>query len=890
MRRRTPGSIDFPPKPVTEGEQEVRDLFHKMTALTIFGEREGDQSATELFSKFAEPRLAGIYQMERDLLTTPVSDQNQATELSEKIARYRDELTTLKSLDLDQSTSEARKNAILKILADEKEIRSLIDKEKGEDGVLELQATDRIVETVNQADVTPAEQKKLLSESVEAVRVAMESKDYSKAAVEERKQHYFDELKKYQKERGALGLVGEKFTKEKLPKELKELRDQWYFWRANYARSLRESAETRLDNRLHGESNLEREKVLERYNRLITVREVAFGGEEEELAAKKEGLSMRDQGSFEKLLERYQKLPPGVRILGTSALLFGAGAVATGGAIGLVPLALGGSSAVMRWAAEAQKSPNGKKILSGLSRLTSIGGIGGLLSELGIKKAHEFLGTTEKAKEALRERDEKGNNRGDFGDLSDRKVLEKLIAGRRSALTTEEDIARQARIARVIGSVGTGALLGGVAHDYLSGTGTHAPGSIEASPVAVVGASDISSGEVHASASTIDFKEPSIESIQKANFSDIEVPKDSPLMHEGSQEVTSLGVQHAEASAQAEISDSPASVGPTVNTTTPLEAGAATVPETISTPVTAEIHEGEGALKMFSDLKSNLRAKYPEGSDMPENVKLILDRDPQVLAKTLGFMHADGSSRIMHVGDSIKVDSHGAVVFADYNPKIEPVSLINHVGKLETTEVGGRFETQPIPAVAETTSTTTPEPVVTAPTPAPVSVPPPAAAPVEANSGAMTTAQLNAEQLAKITNEQAPVTATIPEHMPESVAPQQTIEPSISNFKPWTNDAGVKIVEESQVYEHSSHRSVIWSGNTDFQKDLDLAKTHLEKLVAEGKHGSVLVERERINTFTNKPETIMLEFSTDTDDVAVYESGNLPIKPYGPNDFVNPKK
>nr|HPG65177.1 hypothetical protein [Saccharofermentans sp.] len=242
------------------------------------------------------------------------------------------------------------------------------------------------------------------------------------------------------------------------------------------------------------------------------------------------------------------------------------------------------------------------------------------------------------------------------------------------------------------------------------------------------------------------------------------------------------------------------------------------------------------------------------------------------------------------VGDSIKVDSHGAVVFADHNPKIEPVSLINHVGKLETTEVGGRFETQPIPAVAETTSTTTPEPVVTAPTPAPVSVPPPAAAPVEANSGAMTTAQLNAEQLAKITNEQAPVTATIPEHMPESVAPQQTIEPSISNFKPWTNDAGVKIVEESQVYEHSSHRSVIWSGNTDFQKDLDLAKTHLEKLVAEGKHGSVLVERERINTFTNKPETIMLEFSTDTDDVAVYESGNLPIKPYGPNDFVNPKK
>ncbi|HEY0979490.1 MAG TPA: hypothetical protein VGE23_01475 [Candidatus Paceibacterota bacterium] len=304
--------------------------------------------------------------------------------------------------------------------------------------------------------------------------------------VEER---YFAALKAhYQKQNGLTAVANQFIDTEVLaPAELKKLREKWIRSRAAYAQAQHQAAQARLElyekkprtreevleglRKYKGAGSLDAEKVLERYNRMVTERSrVIMGAEEAEQQAKLEGLSARDRDIVDRALERYKQLPPSVRILGTSALLFGATAAIAGTPVGWAALGLGGTSALVRWAAEVKKSP----ALSGLAKVLSVGGIAGLVSEAAVRSAHGMLGTERKAQETLAQ--ESG-----FGNLASETQLKKLSQKRRAAFKAQESVVRQGRLARILGSVGAGWALG-----HVSGGGApdqEAPAPQEQAPM-----------------------------------------------------------------------------------------------------------------------------------------------------------------------------------------------------------------------------------------------------------------------------------------------------------------------------------------------------------------------------------------------------------------------
>lgn len=273
---------------------------------------------------------------------------------------------------------------------------------------------------------------------------------------------YLDALKSHHQKRGALSMVAEQFVKHKEPKEVRELRDAWVAARAEYAGFLNQSAKERYVEK-DGAFNKE-QSVLDRYQRMVVAREVVLGAEEAEQRAKMEGLSKREQGALDKAFEAYKKLPPGVRILGTAALFTGGAALAAGGgAIAAVPLALGGTSAALRWYAEAK----GSKAAAMLSRLTSVGAIAGLVGEYGTRAVHAALGTEEKAAETIQQRELRTGS-GKAMNLGDAANLASLSRSREQALGAAETVQRHSRVARFLSSVTGGALFGHAMHDAAS--------------------------------------------------------------------------------------------------------------------------------------------------------------------------------------------------------------------------------------------------------------------------------------------------------------------------------------------------------------------------------------------------------------------------------------
>lgn len=285
--------------------------------------------------------------------------------------------------------------------------------------------------------------------------------------IEER---YFAALKAHYQKQNGLTTVANQFIDTDLlaPAELKKLREKWIRSRAAYAQAQHHAAQARLElyekkprtreevleglRKYKGAGSLDAEKVLERYNRMVTERSrVIMGAEEAEQQAKLEGLSARDRDIVDRALERYKQLPPSARILGTSALLFGATAAVAGTPVGLAALGLAGTSALVRWAAEAKKSP----ALRGLATVLSVGGVAGFVSEAAVRSAHIILGTERKAQETL------GQKSG-FGNLASEARLKKLSQKRRTAFKAQETVARQGRLARILGSVGAGWALGHV--------------------------------------------------------------------------------------------------------------------------------------------------------------------------------------------------------------------------------------------------------------------------------------------------------------------------------------------------------------------------------------------------------------------------------------------
>jgi len=268
---------------------------------------------------------------------------------------------------------------------------------------------------------------------------------------------------------------------EHMPRELKKLRTEWIKSRASFAKAQEEAVEARLASRPRtreevleglqkhkGKGSLDRDEVLRRYKKMVTIRTVVIGAEEEELGVRKEGIQARsglEHGKIDTMLQNagewYKRQPAGVRILATSALLTGGAALAAGS---MMPLLIGGSAAGLKWLAEAQKNKNTKvsKIAGIVSRLTSVAAVAGYAGEYAVRGAHKALGTERKAQETLKNRDL-------MGDLTDVKNLKNISKSRKKALNVEDRVARQSRWGRIVGSVLGGTALG----HYLHGGGAH---------------------------------------------------------------------------------------------------------------------------------------------------------------------------------------------------------------------------------------------------------------------------------------------------------------------------------------------------------------------------------------------------------------------------------
>lgn len=294
------------------------------------------------------------------------------------------------------------------------------------------------------------------------------------AKMYESEKAYFDALKVHHAERNIGSVMLEQFAGHHLPKEVQKLREEWVASRAEYAGFLKQSASERHMAKEGNAHGARREKVLERYQRIVTAREVVLGAEEAEQRAQLDGLDNRKRGWVDKAYEGYKKLPPGVRILGTTALLTTAGIVATGGGIfAVAPAGLALGRAGLRWAAEANKGTSIGNTASGLALIFSIGAVGGLVGQKGTELFHKAVGTERKAGEKLEQREELGN-------LGSAKQLDALSKSRQKALNVTETISRQSRWARMIGALTGGALFGHAVHGHDDGVSTH---PVAANPV-----------------------------------------------------------------------------------------------------------------------------------------------------------------------------------------------------------------------------------------------------------------------------------------------------------------------------------------------------------------------------------------------------------------------
>lgn len=316
-------------------------------------------------------------------------------------------------------------------------------------------------------DATPKESKTALRSVVEELAARNESR----AQLDAIEQRYFAKLKEHYKNQGSVErMAGELVNPDTIAsfasKELRELRSEWFGARSQYARAdqvlnsarlkarpneAREALLQRLRERnMQGERKLD---LLERYERRFTAPIVALDSERKELAVKREGLSERQNTAIDRALERYKKLPPGIRILSTSALMFSAGALAASTPVGLAALGVAGTSALMRWSAEVSQS----RTLGAIARLTSVMGITGYIAEAAVRGGHSIMGTEARAREAL-------DTREGFGNLADEKNLKRIANERRAALDVEGTIERQGRLARIFGSIAGGWLFGSIAH------------------------------------------------------------------------------------------------------------------------------------------------------------------------------------------------------------------------------------------------------------------------------------------------------------------------------------------------------------------------------------------------------------------------------------------
>ncbi len=496
------------------------------------------------------------------------------------------------------------------------------------------------------ADATPKEMKEVMreriqSEATKRVQEAGKSK-------EQAEKEYFDALAAYQKSRGLLSVRAEGVVGEFTPESLKAMRRRWVRSRANLAAVESETVDSRIKDfsatrkeavaRLKDKHGNTGEAALRaRYEKMVRVRSVVLGAEERELAVRTEALSVRDKKTVEKFLDWYDKKTPApVRIMVSSALMFGATAgvtaLATGGSLGLIPavaLFSAGGGAAVRAIASMQKSEQGRKYLNMLAVLPSMAGVIGLATEGLVRGTHKYVLGTEAKAEALLKQD------AGLGNLASMRNLEKLSGERKKALVAKERIDRQSRLARTLSSVGFGFLLG-----HHQGAGQHAENVSHANAESAATAAMAPSATGHDAV-------PGTDATHTAPAEAAAAPG------------TVAGGEHLAATSAPEAApagahSSPETASAPASVTIPTSPEGVTVVSTIHTP-------GEGFGQMIMEFKHNFHDQLGSVNPSPAEAH-VLNTDPNELAREIGALTGDGSL-VMQPGDQLFADAHGDVWF-----------------------------------------------------------------------------------------------------------------------------------------------------------------------------------------------------------------------------------
>ena len=358
----------------------------------------------------------------------------------------------------------------------------------------------------------------------------------------------------------------------------------------------------------------------------------------------------------------------------------------------------------------------------------------------------------------------------------------------------------------------------------------------------------------------------------------------------------------------------PAAAAPVSHEGAPLNTGTEAAPVHPTAPSTSVLEVSTKPGEGFGQLLVDLRHQVGTLEHASPELKHFLEQNPNALTHALGAAH-DGQSLTLQPGDKLVVDSDQHVwyqavgkdpqlVFEHTAPTAEAPDgyVIKHIDGHMQPDLRHHVPVQETPSHS----------------------PEVAAAPVEDPSAALNRAQAGGTSIlspetfldgsdlntltqpsdldstipsepAALVPEQVPPSTPVPEQAtvtppaPEQLPPATPEAPVQSALEPFVNSNGAEVAPAiARVYPLPDGRLVVW-GEVPYQTQIDAAKVFIAEQRELGKHVSILIERSRMNVFTGQMETTMYEYSTDTEDTKVYSPGSLPIKPFGPNDFVRPQ-
>ncbi len=788
-----------------------------------------------------------------------------------------------------------------------------ITKKRRTTPVPELQAN--AAEPIDISDATPSEVRAALKRSIEIERARVGSTDPAAAETLQRhdvlnrltngpvlqarseraKEAYFQALRAHQRNRsfsdaGSERLGFKKASENEGSSTLRALKRGWLEARADVARARLESVVKEREQRdalNPNRTKLNSDTVLARFQRRYVIKEAVLGAAAEEARIRAEALNSRDRNVYEWTVKAYSELPEGIKdvvsqiglgvgVVGVSAGV--AGLFATGGigAIAMAPIFAAAATGLKLRAdalgkkmqadrieaeggsiAEVQKLRDEQRAFQKKASFTTFSGVSGLIAGWTTRRLQKNVRA--KAEADIMRRDAKGNiGAVGVGDLRDADQFAALARDIERAYASVKQADAQLATATVVGSVVGGAAVG-------AGYGALVHGA---------------NSMIHHDSSTVSVNEH------------------QPVVHPSSrQEPLPTPVPVPGGSEQAPVVAVPTSDIHTV----PIQPDGLLAGATIHRP-------GEGFGEMVQEFKHVFRQQLPVIDKPSPALAHVLNSNPNDIAHEL-LVSKDGTSLTMQPGDQFIADEHQNIWFQPSggepqlvyeNDPTAPGGFIHHdihghmqgnavhtdvpasdgvraagsqgespvqedpSAALNRAQIGGRAldadtaGAQPDDVAASGDTQTSPaEPLVTQTPKPPVAV--------------------TAEHPA------APASAA---EQSASVAPTAPVDALPQDMTPFTNSHGVDVIpSEPRVYALEGQRLVIW-GTDSFKKQLDATYAFIAEQRELGRHATVLLERTRENPFTGARETTMYEFNTDVEALKEFPPDELPIKPFGAQDFV----